>query len=78
MLKIHNLLFLFLLTAIGVHAQERISPLTGNTALTAKDFQNKKWHADQMKSGDMIELPFIDDFSVDRFPEMPEIGRYYG
>lgn len=69
MMKIHNLIFLFLLIGITAHAQERILPLTGNTALSAKDFKSGKWRNNLMKSGEMVELPFIDDFSVDRFPE---------
>lgn len=68
MMKINNLIFLFLLIGVAAHAQERIVPLTGNTALTAKDFKSQKWRSHQMKSGEMVELPFIDDFSVDRFP----------
>ncbi len=68
MMKINNLIFLFLLMGFYAHAQERIVPLTGNTALTAKDFKSQKFRSHQMKSGDMVELPFIDDFSVDRFP----------
>ena len=68
MMKIHNLILLFLLIGITAHAQERILPLTGNTSLSAKDFKSEKWRGNLMKSGEMVELPFIDDFSVDRFP----------
>lgn len=68
MMKINKIIFLFLLISTYGYAQERIVPLTGNTAISAKDFKSPKWRADIMKSGDMVELPFIDDFSVDRFP----------
>lgn len=67
-MKILNLLLAFLLAAGFVRAQERILPLTGNTSLKASDFKSDKFKTDVSKDNDMIELPFIDDFSVDRFP----------
>lgn len=65
-MKIINLILL-LFTTIFAYGQEVLVPLTGNAELVK---QSKIWKANRstMKSGDMLPLPFVDDFSVDRFP----------
>ncbi|NEN24016.1 T9SS type A sorting domain-containing protein [Cryomorpha ignava] len=65
-MKWSSLIILFFSSAF-VFGQEMLVPLTGNTTLLKK---SKIWksNAQDMKSGDLLTLPFIDDFAVDRFP----------
>ena len=65
-MKIINLILL-LFTSAFAFGQEVLVPLTGNAELVR---QSKIWKANKsvMKSGDALPLPFVDDFSVDRFP----------
>lgn len=59
--------FVFVLTAF---AQEQIVPATIHTNI--KSYKARTATAPQMKSGELLTLPFIDDFSVDRFPQNEE------
>src|SRR5690554_2668421 len=65
-MKIINLI-LFLFAGVFAFGQEVLVPLTGNAELVR---QSKIWKANKstVKSGDLLPLPFVDDFSVDRFP----------
>ena len=67
-MKIFNLFILCFLIGGSLSAQEQIIPLTGNTSLRVSDFKSDKFKVDRSKDNEMVELPFIDDFSVDRFP----------
>ncbi|HKL03975.1 MAG TPA: hypothetical protein VJ911_09875, partial [Cryomorphaceae bacterium] len=53
--------------ALSGFAQEKIVPATVHT--NTKNHKARTATAPQMKSGELLTLPFIDDFSVDRFPE---------
>src|SRR5690606_2949369 len=70
-LILHNMkwssLIILFFSAVVAFGQEMLVPLTGNTTLLKKA---KIWkaNASEMKSGELLTLPFIDDFSVDRFP----------
>ncbi len=57
----------------SAHAQENIVPPTINTELLIKG-NTKQQQARLAKSGEDLELPFVDDFSTDRFPGNAE-GR---
>src|SRR5690554_853103 len=65
-MKIINFIIFFLCT-VFVMGQEVLVPLTGNPELVE---QSKIWKANKslQKSDDLLPLPFVDDFSVDRFP----------
>ena len=65
-MKWSSLIILFF-SAVVAFGQEMLVPLTGNPTLLKK---SKIWkaNASEMKSGELLTLPFIDDFSVDRFP----------
>ncbi len=62
-----NLLILFSASAI---AQEMVVPATYNVELL--NSKTKPYPTGKMKSDVMIELPFVDDFSRDYFPDNPE------
>ncbi len=63
-----SLLLIFLLP-VGVFGQELISPATINTLQTTF---SKRVDTHNPKSGELIELPFVDDFSSDNFPGNPD------
>lgn len=67
-MRMKNLFILFILCTGSIYAQERIVPLTGNTSLKAIDFKSDKYCENIKKDLAIVELPFIDDFSADRFP----------
>jgi len=69
-LKRISLIASFLSFAFGAIAQEEVYPATINTQLLTHPEKKmlKSRVSSDMKDGDLIELPFIDDFSTDRFP----------
>lgn len=74
--KIKALLFLLLITGSTVFSQELVFPAEINTALLThpdKRMLKSRVHS-EAKDGDLLTLPFIDDFSTDRFPGNAE-GR---
>ena len=60
-------LIILLFSTVFASSQEVLSPLTSNPQLL-KMAKTWKANASLGKSGEMLELPFVDDFSVDRFP----------
>ncbi len=60
-------LTILLFSTLVASSQEVITPLTSNPQLL-KMAKIWKANASVRKSGEMLELPFVDDFSVDRFP----------
>ena len=59
-----SLFFSFLIPFLAV-SQEQIFPATVNTA---KLQEKRKTNFYEPKSGDMLSIPFVDDFSSDKFP----------
>ncbi len=75
----HNRIFSFglilLCFAFSANGQEVAGPIYINTALHTeanRDMLRARIGSAEMKSASAIELPFIDDFSSDRFPGNPE------
>lgn len=68
-MKIFSLLIVALFIGGSLAAQERIVPLSGNATLSAADFKIYSNPTPNLsKDNEMVELPFVDDFSADRFP----------
>lgn len=73
--KIFSIGLILLSLAFSANGQEVAGPIYINTALHTeadRDMLKARLDVEQMKSGTMVELPFIDDFSNDRFPGNPE------
>jgi hypothetical protein len=71
-MKYLNLLFV-LLISMNASAQEQIVPATISTMEHLHKLK-KSDRSSTAKSGETLEIPFIDDFSVDHFPNN-ELGR---
>ena len=71
-MKYLNLLLLIIIS-IHVNAQEQIVPATISTMEHLHKLKKGERNA-TAKSGETLEIPFIDDFSVDHFPNN-ELGR---
>jgi len=67
-----NLAFISLacITAFSANAQEEVYPVSINTELLTHPDQKmlRSRVSSLSKDGDMVSLPFVDDFSSDRFP----------
>lgn len=70
-MKIFKLLLAFIV-ASNCMAQEQILPTTIGTAQTF--IKSKEHSANTAKTNELIVLPFVDDFSIDRFRDN-ELGR---
>lgn len=69
----HFLIFIFLFGSTIGFAQEQVYPATIHTNLTKREIAKRQMRF-EAKSGESIELPFVDDFSADHFPGN-EMGR---
>lgn len=64
----HLLILLFLMSSTTGFAQEIIYPATIHTNLTNREDVEKQRMRQEAKTGESIEIPFVDDFSADHFP----------